>query len=78
MPTTITVDEAQGQLKALIDGLSPGAEIIITANDRPVARLVGEHPHPQSRPAPGLGKGTILYMSPDFDEPMDEFKEHTG
>ncbi|HEV3143951.1 MAG TPA: hypothetical protein VGZ47_08720 [Gemmataceae bacterium] len=32
---------------------------------------------PAARPAPGLGKGSILYMSPDFDEPLEEFKEYT-
>ena len=30
------------------------------------------------RPAPGLGKGSIVYMAPDFDEPMEEFKEYMG
>jgi mRNA-degrading endonuclease RelE of RelBE toxin-antitoxin system len=26
---------------------------------------------------PGTGKGTFTFMSPDFDEPMDEFKEYS-
>lgn len=24
----------------------------------------------------GVLKGTLLYMSPDFDEPLDDFKEY--
>lgn len=33
---------------------------------------------PLTRPAPGLGKGSILYIAPDFDETPDEFAEYTG
>jgi hypothetical protein len=28
------------------------------------------------RPLPGLGKGTVLYIAPDFDAPMKEFREY--
>lgn len=76
MPTIITVEEAQSRLKELIDQLEPGEEIVIIANQQPVARLVGERPVRPSRPAPGLGKGSILYMASDFDEPLEEFKEY--
>lgn len=76
MPANITVEEAQVRLKELIEELSPGEEIVLTANLRPVARLVGENSARPSRPAPGLGKGSILFMAPDFDEPLDEFKEY--
>jgi hypothetical protein len=26
--------------------------------------------------APGLGKGSVVYMAPDFDEPLEEFREY--
>jgi prevent-host-death family protein len=77
MTATITVEEAQAKLKELIGKLAPGEEVVITENQRPVARLVGERAARQPRPAPGLGKGSILHMAPDFDDPMEEFKEHT-
>jgi hypothetical protein len=38
--------------------------------------LVGTRLAQPTRPAPGLGKGSILYMAPDFDEPLEEFKEY--
>lgn len=76
MPAIITVEEAQSRLKELIDKLAPGEEIVITENHQPVARLVGERPARPARLAPGLGKGSILYMAPDFDEPLEEFKEY--
>ena len=76
MPTTISVEEAQSKLKELIDQLAPGEEVVLTSNQRPVAKLVGEISKRPPRPAPGLGKGSILYMAPDFDEPMEEFAEY--
>lgn len=76
MPAFMTVEEAQSRLKELIDQLTPGEEIVLTANQQPVARLVGERAARPPRPAPGLGKGSILYMAPDFDEPLEEFKEY--
>jgi antitoxin (DNA-binding transcriptional repressor) of toxin-antitoxin stability system len=76
MPVTVTVAEAQEKLKELIAQLAPGEEIVLTENQQPVAKLVGERPTCPPRPAPGLGKGSILYMAPDFDEPLEEFKEY--
>lgn len=76
MPATISVEEAQSRLKELIAQLAPGEEIVITESQQAVARLVGARPPRPSRPAPGLGKGSILYMAPDFDEPLEEFKEY--
>lgn len=75
MPTTITVDEAQAKLKDLIHQMAPGEEVIITENQQPVAKLVSQ-PVNAPRPGPGLGKGSIIYMAPDFDAPWDEMKEY--
>jgi antitoxin (DNA-binding transcriptional repressor) of toxin-antitoxin stability system len=61
----------------VIGKLAHGEEVVITDNQQPVAKLVGERPARPPRPAPGAGKGPILYMAPDFDEPMEEFKEYT-
>jgi antitoxin (DNA-binding transcriptional repressor) of toxin-antitoxin stability system len=77
MPVTLTVEEAQAKLRELIATLAPGEEIVLTANQKPVAKLVGESPIRPPRPAPGLGKGSILYMASDFNGPLDEFKEYT-
>jgi hypothetical protein len=43
---------------------------------QPVTRLVSELPKKELRPALGLGKGSIIYMEPDFDAPLEDFKEH--
>jgi antitoxin (DNA-binding transcriptional repressor) of toxin-antitoxin stability system len=78
MPITITLDEAQARLKEVIHGLAPGDEVIITENQVPVAKLVGRQTNgqPKQRPAPGLGKGMITFIAPDFDAPLDDMKEH--
>ena len=76
MSAILTLDQVQANLKQLIDDLAPGQEIVIIENEQPVARLVGDRAVRQPRPAPGLGKGSVLYMSPDFDEPLDDFREY--
>jgi antitoxin (DNA-binding transcriptional repressor) of toxin-antitoxin stability system len=77
MPT-ITIEEAQATLKEIIHRLRPGEELVITENQQPVARLIGEQASPAkpSRPGPGLCKGVITYMAPDFDAPLEDMKEY--
>lgn len=78
MLTTITIDEAQARLKDLIHQLTPGEELVITEDQQPVARLVSEPPRPKPgrRPPPGLGKGMITFIAPDFDAPLEDMKEY--
>ena len=78
MPATVTLDEAQAKLRELIESLAPGQEVVITENQQPVAKLVGEQPKPgkSPRPGPGLCKGIITYMAPDFDAPLEDMKEY--
>ena len=77
MSITITVEEAQAKLKELIRQLAPGEEVIITENQQPVARLVGDRPKPKPpRPGPGLCKGMVTYVAPDFDAPLEDMKEY--
>ena len=74
MPT-VTIEEAQNKLTELIHRLTPGEEVVITENDHPVARLVATKP-PERKPRQlGTLRGTVLYMAPDFDAPLDDFKE---
>jgi antitoxin (DNA-binding transcriptional repressor) of toxin-antitoxin stability system len=78
MSTIITIDEAQARLKDLIHELTPGDEVVITEDHRPVARLVVERPSPAGspRPGPGLCRGMITYMAPDFDAPLEDMREY--
>ena len=75
--TTISIQEAQAKLRELIHQLDSGGELVITENDQPVARLVPAAGQPQRTPRrPGTLRGTVLYMAPDFDAPLEDFKEY--
>ena len=75
MPT-VTIQDAQARLSDLIHRLAPGDEVVITENDEPVAKLARTERKKQWPCKAGSAKGTIHWMSPDFDEPLEEFKEH--
>jgi len=75
--TTITLEVAQSKLAELIRGLPPGEEILITENERPIAKLVATAVEPELKPRQfGTMKGTVLYMAPDFNAPLDDFREY--
>lgn len=78
MSASITIEDAQVSLKELVHRLAPGEEVIITENQKPVARLVSETLPPsfKQRPGPGLLKGMITHMAPDFNEPLEDLKEY--
>ncbi len=78
MTTTMAVEDIPLTLTEILDTLTPGDEIILTRNQQPVAKLVGTAPipQPQQRPGPGLCKGMITHIAPDFDAPLEDMKEY--
>lgn len=75
--TTISVAEAQAKLADLIHSLAPGDELLLTENERPVARIISTPVSEMRKPRePGTMRGTVLYMAPDFDAPLEDFKEY--
>jgi prevent-host-death family protein len=75
MPT-VTIQEAQAALPDLIRRMMPGEELVITENDRPVAKLVAAPPERSKKPRQlGTMRGTVLSME-HFDDPLDDFKEY--
>ncbi len=71
---TVTIQEAQAQLTDIIHRLTPGDEIVITENDRPVATLSAS-PTDKPRPMPGRCKGMLTILAED-DEHLEDFKEY--
>jgi prevent-host-death family protein len=70
----VNIEEAKNRLPSLIQQVIQGEEIVITMDDKPVAKLVSvsaTKPQPQFGSARGL-----ITMSDDFDEPLDDFKEY--
>jgi prevent-host-death family protein len=75
--TAVSIKEAKAKLSELIHKLKPGDEVIITEKNVPAARLVPAVSPRQRQPRrPGTLRGTVLYMAPDFDASLEDFKEY--
>jgi prevent-host-death family protein len=70
----IDLDKAKAQLETLIQTALDGEEVVITQNNQPVLRLVPISTGKGRRKA-GSAKG-MIFMSDDFDEPLEDFKEY--
>ncbi len=74
---TITLQEAQVRLGELVHGLNPGEEVVIVENETAIAKLIATPPaEPLRERRFGTLKGTVLYMAPDFNAPLEDFKEY--
>jgi prevent-host-death family protein len=71
MSTTVTIEEAQARLAELVSKLAPGEEVVITDNQQPVARLLPVKPKAPRKL--GTMRGSVKYIAPDFDAPLDAF-----
>jgi prevent-host-death family protein len=73
---TITVGafEAKTHLSKLLDAVEAGKRVIIQRHGKPVAEMLSSKP--QKRAKFGCAKGPGFYMAPDFDAPLDCFKEY--
>lgn len=63
---TVEVREAQTNLRELLERVNAGVQIILTENEKPIARLL-----PVSERIAGLHVGSI-WTSNDFDEPLTD------
>jgi antitoxin (DNA-binding transcriptional repressor) of toxin-antitoxin stability system len=74
---TVTLEEAQSRLAEIIDQLTPGEEVILTRDDKPVATLRAAGAGPGRKPRQlGTLKGSVLYMAPDFDAIPEGFEKY--
>lgn len=73
--TTITLAEAQADLPRWIDQLLPGEEMLIVDCGEPLAQVRKADRTPPPCQA-GTAKDQILWIAPDFDAPLDEFREY--
>lgn len=74
MSTIITMKEAQAQLPELVARLSEGETIVITQDQKPVARLVREPSVTRKPRKAGSAKGKLIILQED-DEHLKDFKE---
>jgi antitoxin (DNA-binding transcriptional repressor) of toxin-antitoxin stability system len=73
----VTVEEAQAHLAEWIERLQPGESLVITRNEKQVARLLVERPPVREPRQPGNCKGMVTVVSDD-EEHLQDFAEYMG
>ena len=63
--------EAKARFSELVQKALLGEEVIVAKGNKPVVKIVAIRP---LRRKPGTGKG--IWMSADFDGPLDDFTEY--
>jgi antitoxin (DNA-binding transcriptional repressor) of toxin-antitoxin stability system len=71
---TATIDEVQARLPELLERLSPGDELVIVRDGKPVARLAPV-PLPTGVPILDRGKGKLIQYIDD-DEHLKDFADY--
>ncbi|MFQ5633664.1 MAG: type II toxin-antitoxin system Phd/YefM family antitoxin [bacterium] len=70
----VNVHEAKTHFSKLLKKVIAGEEVIIAKGNKPVAKLVSYNGKKQKRKL-GSAKGQIC-VAPDFDAPLEDFKEY--
>jgi antitoxin (DNA-binding transcriptional repressor) of toxin-antitoxin stability system len=70
MSHTVSIQQASASLRELVRGLVPGDEIVLTDNNRPVARIIPSGRQAARIPGAWIGKLEVL------DEGDDVILEH--
>ncbi len=71
----VSAEEAQAQLKDLLDLVREGDEVLISEDEKVFARLAPvkeEVKEEKKQRTPGLDRGVVKYISPDFDDPLPD------
>jgi antitoxin (DNA-binding transcriptional repressor) of toxin-antitoxin stability system len=72
--SSVTLAEAQARLPQLIAELPPGAAITITDQGQPVAQV--KKVERTSWPCTAGSAAGKIRLAPDFDAPLEDFKEY--
>lgn len=73
--SSLTLQQAQADLPAVIADLQEGEVVIITDGGKPVARLTPEPQSSRKRRQPGSAVGRLAILSED-DEHLDDFGDY--
>ncbi|MEG4231272.1 type II toxin-antitoxin system prevent-host-death family antitoxin [Microcoleus sp. Pol11C3] len=71
----LDIVEAKEKLLELIEAAMIGEEVAISKDNQPLVKLVGITKQAKPNRQAGSAKG-MVWMSDDFDEPLEEFKEY--
>ncbi|MHC1764408.1 MAG: type II toxin-antitoxin system Phd/YefM family antitoxin [Verrucomicrobiia bacterium] len=67
--------EAKTRLSELLAEVQRGQSFFITRHGKRIAEL-GPVRARRKRPGPGFASGTFTEVAPDFDAPLDDFREY--
>ena len=70
----VDITDAQTQINQLLQSALQGEEVIITRNNQPILKVIQILPIAKRRQR-GSAKGRI-WLAPDFDAPLEDFKEY--
>ena len=74
---TVNLNDAKAHLQEIISGLNPGEQLLIIQEGKPLAMLTRARPSQWPCRA-GTAKHTTHWMAPDFDAPLEDFREYTA
>ena len=63
---------AKARFSELVQRAMLGEEVVVTKENRAVVKIVAIKP---AKRKPGTGKG--IWIAPDFDAPLDDFRDYT-
>jgi antitoxin (DNA-binding transcriptional repressor) of toxin-antitoxin stability system len=72
--TQVDLEQAQERFLELVELAAGGEEVIISKDQRPLVRLTPILGRSKQRRF-GSARG-MIHMAPDFDEPLEDFKEY--
>jgi antitoxin (DNA-binding transcriptional repressor) of toxin-antitoxin stability system len=75
MTRTFPLAAIQLKLSEIVAGMTPGEEVILTADGEPVA-IVTRTQRASWPSVPGTAKDRSFWMAPDFDAPLEDFAEY--
>jgi prevent-host-death family protein len=73
--SSVTIEEAQANLPDLIARLQPGEALLITQNNKPVARLLAEEKSKRQPRKAGNCKGMLAIVADD-EEHLKDYTEY--
>lgn len=74
----IDISELTPQAQELLSQLHSGSELVITADNQPIAKIVpvnGRDAEPRKGRQAGM-LDCVIWISPDFDQPLEDFAEY--
>jgi antitoxin (DNA-binding transcriptional repressor) of toxin-antitoxin stability system len=71
----VDVEDAKSSLDQLLAEAQRGEEVVLTREDRPIARLIAVG---EQRPRPRFGSAReLVRVGADFEAPLADFDEYT-